>query len=209
LLRKNTKDKETFKEIFFSNIYNTELPFEPKKIIDAGSNIGLASFFFRIKYPKSKIVAFEIETENYNTSIKNLKGINEIEVFKKAIFNKKTNLKIEDPYNASNSFVIKEVAEGDNFEIESITIDEILKEQNWNSIDLLKIDIEGAEKNLFESNYENWLPKTKMIMIETHDRMIENCSYIVMKTLNENNFLLYTTTNGGTLVFYNKKFINL
>ena len=66
LLRKNTKDKETFKEIFFSNIYNTELPFEPKKIIDAGSNIGLASFFFRIKYPKSKIVAFEIETENYN-----------------------------------------------------------------------------------------------------------------------------------------------
>ena len=74
---------------------------------------------------------------------------------------------------------------------------------------LLKIDIEGAEKNLFESNYENWLPKTKMIMIETHDRMIENCSYIVMKTLNENNFLLYTTTNGGTLVFYNKKFINL
>jgi hypothetical protein len=31
-LRKNTKDLETFEEVFLANIYDTPLPFEPKTI---------------------------------------------------------------------------------------------------------------------------------------------------------------------------------
>ena len=59
----------------------------------------------------------------------------------------------------------------------------------YNAINRSKIDIEGAEKKLFESNYENWLPKTKIIMVETHDRFIPKCSYTVMNALNDYNFI--------------------
>jgi hypothetical protein len=45
----------------------------------------------------------------------------------------------------------------------------IFSNYNLEYLDLLKIDIEGGEKQLFESNYENWLPKTKCIIIELHD----------------------------------------
>lgn len=83
-----------------------------------------------------------------------------------------------------------------------------MSSKNWETIDILKIDIEGAEKQLFESNYENWLPKTKIIMVETHDRMIPKCSYTVMKTINDYNFILYTTTE-GTLIYYNLDFIKI
>ena len=38
-------------------------------------------------------------------------------------------------------------------------------------IDIMKIDIEGSEKELFESNYESWLPKVKTLIIELHDHM--------------------------------------
>ena len=124
------------------------------------------------------------------------------------ISNKKAYFKIIDPYNATNSFQIVETTNPDEANSTSVTLDEILTKNNWETIDILKIDIEGAEKQLFESNYENWLPKTKIIMVETHDRMIPKCSYTVMKTINEFNFILYTTTE-GTLIYYNLDHIKL
>lgn len=206
--RKKTKDKETFKEIFNKNIYNIKLPIIPNLIIDAGSNTGFTSLFFKLKYPEVKIVALEIETENVKMIRKNLKKFKDIDIIQKGLFNKKAFFKIEDPYKATNSFVIKEVNPNENYDIESITIDEILTSKKIETIDILKIDIEGAEKDLFEKNYENWLPKIKIIMVETHDRMIPKCSYSVMKSLNEYNFILYTTTE-DTLIYYNMSLISL
>ena len=207
-LRPNTKDLETFEEIFLSNIYNINLPIEPKTIVDAGANIGLASTFFKLKYPSSQIIAIEIEKSNVEMIVKNTSSFNNITVLERALFNKNAFFKIEDPYNATNSFQIKEVSESENFDIQSVTLDEILETNNWETIDVLKIDIEGAEKQLFEKNYENWLPKTKIIMVETHDRMISKCSFTVMKTINEYNFILFTTTE-GTLIYYNLSLMTL
>lgn len=207
-LREKTKDLETFGEIFLSNIYNIDLPIIPLTIIDAGANVGLATIFFRIKYKQSKIVSIEIEKNNIEMIKKNTKFLKNIEIIEKSLYNKKSFFKICDPFNATNSFQIKEVLENDNYDIESITLDDILRNQNWETIDILKIDIEGSEKQLFDSNYENWLPKTKIIMIETHDRMFPKCSYTVMNTINKYNFILYTT-NEGTLIYYNLDFITI
>lgn len=207
-LRPNTKDLETFEEVFLSNIYNTSLPIEPKTIVDAGANVGLASAFFKLKYPDSKIVAIEIESRNVEMIKKNTAGFKDVSVLERGLFNKEAFFKIEDPYNASNSFQIKEVSQDEKYDIQSVTLDEILSKNNWDTIDILKIDIEGAEKQLFEENYQNWLPRTKVIMIETHDRMIPKCSYVVMKTINEYNFILYTTTE-GTLIYFNLSLMTL
>ena len=206
--RKKTKDKQTFKEIFNQNIYDVKLPIIPNLIVDAGSNTGFASLFFKLKYPEAEIISLEIETDNVKMIRKNLKNFKGIEIIQKGLFNKKAFFRIEDPYQATNSFVIKEVTQNENYDIESITIDEILTSTKAETIDLLKIDIEGTEKELFEKNYENWLPKVKILMIETHDRMIPNCSYSVMKSLYECNFMLYTTTK-ETLVYFNLSFISL
>jgi len=207
-LRKKTKDLETFEEIFLTNLYNTLLPIEPKTIVDAGANIGLASLFFKIRYPDAEIVAIEIESNNAEIIKKNTDNFSNFELMIKALYNTKSYFKIEDPYNATNSFQIKEAASNESYDIESITLDEIIKNKNWETIDILKIDIEGAEKQLFESNYENWLPKTKVIMVETHDRMIPKCSFTVMKAINEYNFILFTTTE-GTLIYFNMSLLKL
>lgn len=207
-LRKNTKDTETFEEIFLSSLYDINLPIVPKTIVDAGANVGLASLFFKMKYPKANIVAIEIEEQNVEAIKKNTVNFSNFEIKHNALFNKKAYFKIIDPYNATNSFQIVETTNPDEANSTSVTLDEILTKNNWETIDILKIDIEGAEKDLFEKNYENWLPKTKIIMVETHDRMIPKCSYTVMKTINEFNFILYTTTE-GTLIYYNLDHIKL
>lgn len=207
-LRKDTKDTETFEEIFLSSLYDITLPIVPKTIVDAGANVGLASLFFRMKYPNANIIAIEIEEQNITAIKKNTANFTNFEIKHNALFNKKAYFKIIDPYNATNSFQIVETTNPEEANSTSVTLDEILTTNNWETIDVLKIDIEGAEKDLFEKNYENWLPKTKIIMVETHDRMIPKCSYTVMKTINDFNFILYTTTE-GTLIYYNLDFIKI
>ena len=199
-LRPGTRDHETFYEIFKTNMYGGALPFQPKVIIDAGANIGIASVYFKLRYREAKIAAIEIEKENIAMMRKNLLGDDFI-IYENALFSKKAFFKVENPFNASNSFVIKEVGAEEKYDIESVTIDEVMKLNNWDQVDILKIDIEGAEKVLFESDYQRWLPKVKVLMIETHDRMFPDCSYTVMKAMKEFGFILFTTTE-GTLIYY-------
>lgn len=207
-IRRKTKDTETFEEIFNQNIYNLELPLSPETIIDAGANVGFATLFFKLKYPNSRIALVEIEKENIKMVEKNLQGLKDIKIYHKGLFNKIGFFKVEDPYNASNSFVIKEVAENEPYDIQSTTIDEIMQENNFQTVDILKIDIEGAEKDLFEKNYESWLPKIKIIMVETHDRMVPRSAFTVMNALDKYNFMLFTTAE-GTMFYYNMNFIKL
>ncbi|GEP50669.1 hypothetical protein FNO01nite_13410 [Flavobacterium noncentrifugens] len=207
-LRPNSKDAETFEEIFLSHLYDIRLPIIPETIVDAGANVGFATLFFKIKYPDASIVAIEIETKNADAFRKNTTGFDNVTLHQQALYNKKSYFSIADPYKATNSFQIRKADSPENSDIDSVTLDEIISEKKWDTIDILKIDIEGAEKQLFEKNYENWLPKIKIIMIETHDRMVSGCSFTVMHTISKYNFILYTTTE-GTLIYYNLDLIAL
>lgn len=72
--------------------------------------------------------------------------------------------------------------------IPAISIETIMKQENWDILDLLKIDIEGSEKEVFASNYEYWLPKTRVIYLEMHDQMKQGTSKSVFSTISKYNF---------------------
>ena len=202
-LRPNTKDHETFEEIFKNNLYQISLPFNPERIIDAGANTGLAAIFFKLKYKNVKIASIEIEKGNIEMLKKNLVG-DSFKIYEHALYNRKAYFKVEDPFHATNSFVIKEVNQGEKYDISSVTIDEIMQENHWDYVDILKIDIEGSEKDLFASDYQSWLPKMKVVLIETHDRMIPGCAITVINAMESCGFILHNTKE-GTLIFYSKE----
>ena len=58
-------------------------------------------------------------------------------------------------------------------------------------IDILKLDIEGAEKEVFTSNYHRWLPKTRILIVELHDRMKAGCSSAFIKAMADYNFTIH------------------
>jgi hypothetical protein len=65
-----------------------------------------------------------------------------------------------------------------------------MRQHQCEKIDILKIDIEGSEKELFESDYETWLPKVTTLIIELHDRMREGSSLSFFRALTKYNFRL-------------------
>jgi hypothetical protein len=64
-------------------------------------------------------------------------------------------------------------------EVEGLTFDELMERFSLDSIDVLKVDIEGAEKEVFASSGK-WLDKVGMLVIELHDRFKPGCRKAVM-----------------------------
>jgi hypothetical protein len=60
--------------------------------------------------------------------------------------------------------------------LSSVTIPELLARIPSGRINLLKIDIEGAERELFQANAGEWLSKVDVLVIELHDRFKQGCS---------------------------------
>jgi FkbM family methyltransferase len=176
-LRRSTSDIYTFNQIFIKLEYRFGVNFSPRFIIDCGANTGMASVYFKMTYPEAYIVAVEPEKSNYEMLVKNTQGRADIDCLRYGIWNKNAILKVEDEHNIGNwGFVCREVAEEDDSTVKALSISEIMRRYDKTEIDILKIDIEGCELELFSSDYENWLPRTKVIMIELHDWVRKGCS---------------------------------
>ncbi len=67
---------------------------------------------------------------------------------------------------------------------------ELMAMYSLTRIDLLKLDIEGAERTLFSEGCEDWLLYTDIIIIETHDRFFPGCQEAVDNAL-QADFICY------------------
>jgi hypothetical protein len=116
-----------------------------------------------------------------------------------AVWSQKAHLEINDPFAAGNwGFVCTQTEEPAASGVEAISLGEIMENYKIGEIDLLKMDIEGSEMEVFSQGYESWLPKTKAIMIEIHDWIRKGSSRSVFSALLQYDFSVYHM--GETLV---------
>jgi len=176
-LRPTTTDKYVFDLIFLWHEYDFDVQLSKSpNIIDLGANIGLASLFFFNRYPTARIVSVEPSVENFEILKLNLGRFQNSIALNKAVWSKQAALYLKDNLTGGfDGFVFDELSEFDSEsglpKVDVVTIDEIMIQYQFDVIDVLKIDIEGAEQKIFESGYEVWLPKTKLIFIELHDQL--------------------------------------
>lgn len=203
-LRKNPFDYATFEEVVLKEAYNIPLGFEPTCIIDGGGNIGLTACFFATKFPGATIVTIEPDTENFNLLQMNCKPYANIHTLQCGVWKHDTHLKIENALVGNNAFTVKETNEAGADTIKALTVLSVMEQFNMPYIDVLKLDIEGSEKEVFEENFEKWLPLTKVLIIELHDEMKKGCSRSVFNAVNQYDFSF--DTRGENIIFTNNAF---
>lgn len=195
-LRKGNCDVGTFNQIFLDKEYDIDFAFEPKVIIDAGANIGLTTLFFSRKFSSATIISIEPETENFKYLQKNTFGFSNVIALNKAIWINDGRIFLVKS-NSYDSHSVTELEESPDA-VESIMLSTILEDYNIDIVDILKIDIEGAEREIFAGNFQTWLPKIRTLVIELHDRFKPGCSMSLFKALNGYNYSL--TTRGELLI---------
>lgn len=172
-LRPGTVDLAVFEKIFLNREYELPFPVQPTRIVDAGAHIGLASRFFASRYPQARIVAIEPMAENLAVLARNVADCPQIEVCPGALWGSAAQL--AGSGDASWSNVMRESPEAPAT-IRGWTVPEILARTGWDRIDLLKLDVEGAEREIFSATSDAWLPRVRLIVIELHDRFQPGCS---------------------------------
>lgn len=205
-VRKKTSDLNVFRQIFafeqykIRNLENMEI----ESIVDLGANIGLSALDFSMRFPNAKVFAVEPEIHNYEMMVKNVAGLDNVYCLNNAIWNSTKSLGVYDKGLGEYGYVVSEENPREIGSIKSLTIDEIMQKFNLSKIDLLKIDIEGSEKELFSSNYESWLPKVGCIIIELHDWMRHGCASSFFKAISTYDYDLSFKGENLTVMFTGK-----
>jgi len=183
-LRTNSSDLPAFLDVFVKDEYKIKFIVKPEIVIDGGANIGLFSIKMKNEFPNAKIISIEPDPENFQQLQKNLSNYDNIFYENCGIWDKDTKLKVYDKFDSGKwGMVVEEdLVEG---KIDAISIKSLIGKYNLEYIDVLKLDIETSEKQLFSGNYEDWLPKVKMIIIELHDWMEKGTSKPFFTAINK------------------------
>jgi FkbM family methyltransferase len=210
-LRPKSSDIPTFIEIFIDEEYDFKVPFTPTVIVDGGANIGLSTLYFKNKFPASRVISIEPDAKNFEMLTKNAGHFKDVTLINGALWHSKSVVSVSDKYHMGEWGMVTEEVDGSTSHdvISTVTIDEIMERHNLNHIDILKLDIETAEKELFSCNFSNWLQKTKIVVIELHDWVSKGCSKPFFEAINKSfkNYS-YTTIHENTII-YNEDFIAL
>ena len=174
--------------------------FQPKLILDCGGNIGCAAVYFANKYPTAQIYSVEPEDYNFRLLRLNTALYGNIHPLKSALWDKETFIRVETEGHGVGDFMTFETTADDPTAFRTTTVAKLLAESGFDEIDLLKIDIEGAEKEVFGApDVDEWLPKVKVLTIELHDRMKLGCSYELFKAVSK--YKWFFAFRGENLIF--------
>jgi len=204
-LRPNTTDFDTYEHVFVLKEYDFPIPFEPNIIIDGGANIGMSALYFARRFPKSKIIAIEPDSKNCALLKHNTRDFTNVETMQAGLWSTSGHLRIRDISADANAFQVEWTEAATSDSLKAISLGELLQKSESKTLDIVKLDIEGAEKEIFRSGYEAWLPQTKLLIVELHDRMTPGCSKALFEAMSKYDF--DCETRWENLIFFNRNLL--
>lgn len=184
-LRAGESDVAAIRQIFGKRDYDISWPFEVGAriraryeailasggkpiIVDAGANIGAASLWFGQVYPNAAIVAVEPDPGNAAVLRRNVGGRPGHVVLEAAIGAEPGHV-ILSSGEADMGWAVQTTRAESGLPI--VTVQDAYKASGGDAPFIVKIDIEGFERDLFSSNL-GWLDDCYMVIIEPHDWML-------------------------------------
>ena len=184
-IRKGSRDINIFKQIFVDREYDVEIVGSVRTIIDAGANVGMATLYFADRFPEATIIAVEPETENFKALSSACSSDDRLIPVKGGLWSKPCHLRIINPDRVSIAFQVDEVDIEGTDTIPAHTVDSLMRDYGIEELDILKIDIEGAEREIFSNDISAWIGKVRIIIIELHDFMITGTAEAVFSKIHQ------------------------
>lgn len=149
------RDLQLLRHVFLTQQYRLDLALQPEVIFDAGSNSGFAALYFRIVYPDARIVALEpdpIAFRRLELNTRRWPGIvlrNVVlaategpRIFYRSAETWTSSLLSSDSWTSTDDATPIDPV---GIEVEAKTLESLMAEQEVGRVDLLKLDVEGAE----------------------------------------------------------------
>lgn len=143
-----------FKEIFIKKNYNIAYTEDPIIIFDCGSNIGMSLLYFRLRAPNAKIIAFEPNPHTYAILTRNVtRNKLSVELHNIALGSSEGTMTLYTDTNdkSSQGASLTRHLYSKKRTLEEVTVTvKKLSTFVTSEVDVLKLDIEGAEGDVLE-----------------------------------------------------------
>jgi len=188
-LRTNSSDIGTYNQVFirreydfwslpqgqqfYSEIAAIDDARRPIAIVDCGANVGCTALWFATEFPGAEIVAIEPDVRNCELLHQNAGGLKNVRIIRAALWSTETEVVISNPDADPWAFRTEAIAPSSSPQmapIATVTMDHLLANHAPSTKLIVKIDIEGAEREVFAKN-TSWLQSVDLLMIELHDNL--------------------------------------
>jgi FkbM family methyltransferase len=187
LIRRGGTDAYVFTDIYVWQEYGYEFGGHPEVIVDAGAYTGLSTAFFAHRFPDAKIIAIEPGRESFDLLVQNTAAFPNVQPLRAALWTESGTVSLSDPGDGAWGIRVTEstgsgpgptsgsgpAAGADP--VRAVTVADVMREFGLGTIDLLKVDIEGSEKELFAAPGD-WIEHVDAICMELHDRFKPGCT---------------------------------
>lgn len=139
-------------EVFVKEEYRLELPEPPRTVLDCGANVGFASAYFAARYPEATVYAVEADPSTFVT-LEQLSGqLANVRAVHRAVTGSDGPVTFHSSARSMGSSMFARHNEGDTVvEVPGSSLATLLDELGIERVDLLKLDVEGAEFDLLEA----------------------------------------------------------
>jgi FkbM family methyltransferase len=166
-VRVNGYDHGLLDQIFVRQDYRLDAC-EVRRILDLGANIGMATVYLHRLFPEAEIACVEPSPQNIPV-LKRAVSLNGIHarVFEAAAGAESGTIDLHLSIMPDCNSIYPSKNGLDVVTVPLVSVPEIMEQMRWNDIDILKIDIEGAEKEVLGRN-NSWLRRVRIITGEGH-----------------------------------------
>lgn len=176
-----------FWQIFVRHSY--ALPRRCRTIVDAGANIGMFSVWAALQRPETRIIAVEPSPATFETLCRNVasNGLGERITTVRSALGAEAGERVmrTDADSTMHAVLSRGTVQIDGVAVRCGTLSELLDGQGLAEVDLLKMDIEGAEYEVLLSTPAAVLARVRNINLEYHDSSREHTPEDVIRHLGD------------------------
>lgn len=179
-LRIPSTDVLLYRQIFERHEYDVPVSRPPRVIVDAGANVGLTSVYFAHRFPNARIIAIEPEAHNFALLASNVAEYPNVVPVKAALWHSHTVVDLFDPGVGPWGYVVgcaDDCSGRWRQRTDTVTLDAVMKTYDLDRVDLLKMDIEGSEREVLADPHA-WIDRVDALIVELHERKKPGCTRV-------------------------------
>ncbi len=195
MIRADSTDPWVFQQIFIQCDYrHLAHRRDVKVIIDAGAYVGYSSIYFAELYPHAFIYALEPEESNFQALQRNTRHYPNIKAIQAAVWKEDGFIEVLKGTGEQWAFHVHETTTENRDRIPAVTIQSLIQQYRLPRIDILKMDIEGAEAAVFETPAcHSWLGSVSVLVIELHDHLFPGSDLNFKEAIQQYEFSVRTS----------------
>ncbi|HVH82149.1 MAG TPA: FkbM family methyltransferase, partial [Stellaceae bacterium] len=161
----------------------------PRRILDLGAYVGYAAVYMAHLFPDAEIVCVEPSAANFKMLTLNTSAHPRVRRLNGAVWSSSTKLALEGfELGDWGTHFSDGARESDGPLTQAWSVEDILRQAGWDRADLVKCDIEGAERQIFADCDARWHQQALGVTVETHDAWIPGCLATVQACFPEDRF---------------------